>query len=362
MLLRKGEGDAVSLRETEVDAVPAGRDLVAVIEGERDPEHAGREALFLHDGRDPLFPRREKVDVFAPDGDGDRGVLLRHVFRRRDGSEASRVGDPEASVFPDGLSAQDVGGTDEARHVAVLRMVVDLGGGADLLEDAVLHDRDAVGHAQGLLLVVGDVDEGDAEPFLQPLQFDLHLAPELQVERAERLVQEEHFRLVDDGAGDGDALALPAGHLGRHAVFVSGELDEFQGLSDRLADLRFLLSLDAQAVADVRADVHMGKKGVVLEDRVDVPLLGHRVGDVLPFQDHLPAVGRFEPRDDAERGRFPAAGRTEERDEFPFAGGETDPAEHLVLLELFPDAPELQNGVAHVVPFLRSRTRLRPAL
>jgi hypothetical protein len=35
---------------------------------------------------------------------------------------------------------------------------------------------------------VGHVEEGDANPFLQRLQFDLERAAELGVQRAERLV------------------------------------------------------------------------------------------------------------------------------------------------------------------------------
>ena len=37
-----------------------------------------------------------------------------------------------------------------------------------LLEEAVLEDRDAVAHGEGLGLVVRDVDGGGAQPVLQP--------------------------------------------------------------------------------------------------------------------------------------------------------------------------------------------------
>jgi len=58
---------------------------------------------------------------------------------------------------------------------------------AELLDHAVAHHRDPVGHRQRLLLVVGDVDERDADLALDPLQLDLHLLAQLQVQRAERL-------------------------------------------------------------------------------------------------------------------------------------------------------------------------------
>ena len=72
-------------------------------------------------------------------------------------------------------------------------MLVDLGGRADLLDPALVEHREAVAHRERLLLVVRDVDEGDAELLLDPLQLDLELLPELQVECAERLVEEQRL-------------------------------------------------------------------------------------------------------------------------------------------------------------------------
>ena len=57
---------------------------------------------------------------------------------------------------------------------------------------------------------------------LEQLELDLHLLPELAVERAERLVEEQHRRPVDEGAGERHALLLAAGELARLAVRASG--------------------------------------------------------------------------------------------------------------------------------------------
>ena len=48
---------------------------------------------------------------------------------------------------------------------------------------------------------------------LDALELDLHLLAQLEVERAERLVEQQHPRAVDDRAGERDALALAAGEL-----------------------------------------------------------------------------------------------------------------------------------------------------
>ena len=75
---------------------------------------------------------------------------------------------------------------------AVARAIVDLLGRADLLDLAVVHDDDPVGHRQRLLLVVRDVERGDAEPVLQFAQLDPHLGAQLGVEVRERLVEQQH--------------------------------------------------------------------------------------------------------------------------------------------------------------------------
>ena len=102
-------------------------------------------------------------------------------------------------------------------------MLVDLGGRAELGDVALVEDRDAVGHRQGLVLVVRDEDERDADLALDLLELHLHLLAQLEVERAERLVEEQDLGAVDEGAGERDALALAAGQLRGRAVAVGAE-------------------------------------------------------------------------------------------------------------------------------------------
>ena len=70
------------------------------------------------------------------------------------------------------------------------------------------------------------VDERDAELVLDALQEELHLLPQLQVERTERLVEEENARPAHERAGERDALLLAAGELARLAVPDSRQLDK----------------------------------------------------------------------------------------------------------------------------------------
>ena len=52
---------------------------------------------------------------------------------------------------------------------------------------------------------------------LDPLELDLHLPAQLEVERAERLVEQQHLGPVDERPGQGDPLLLAAGELRRLA-------------------------------------------------------------------------------------------------------------------------------------------------
>ena len=129
--------------------------------------------------------------------------------------------------------------------------LVDLLGRAELLDPAAVHDRDPVGHRERLLLVVGDVDEGDADLALDSLQLHLQPLAELQVERAERLVQQQHLRQVHEGTREGHALLLPPESWLGLPVDLRSEPDALELLRDPPFHLGLRDLLAAQAEGDV---------------------------------------------------------------------------------------------------------------
>jgi hypothetical protein len=143
---------------------------------------------------------------------------------------------------------------------------------------------------------VGDEDEGDAERLLQRLQFLLHVFAQLEVERTKRLVEQKHLRLVDQGAGERDALALAAGKLARAAGAVTGKPDQRQCFLGGLLPLQLADTLDHQPVGDVVEHVQMREQRVVLEDGVDVAAIGRN------------AFGAFAENGDRARCRLLEAG------------------------------------------------------
>jgi len=121
---------------------------------------------------------------------------------------------------------------EKAPHEEGLRCLIEIFSGAHLLDTAVVEDSDAVRHRQRLFLVVRHVDE--RRPHLAVNALDLRLQPlaQLLVERAERLVHQQHAGLVDERAREGHALLLAAGEFRGVAIPVLAHTHHRQRLSD----------------------------------------------------------------------------------------------------------------------------------
>ena len=173
--------------------------------------------------------------------------------------------------------------------------LVDGLGRVALLDPALVHDRDPVRHRQRLLLVVGHVDERDPDVALDPLQLQLQALAQLQVERTERLVEQQHLGQVDQRPGERDPLLHPARELRRALVLPLGQPDPLELGGDAALDLGLVDPLALQSVADVLGDGHVGEQGVALEDRVGRPLVRRQAGDVDALDLHPPALGCSNP-------------------------------------------------------------------
>ena len=244
---------------------------------------------------------------------------------------------------------------------AVLRQLVELLRRTHLLDPALVHHRDGVGHGHGLLLVVGHVHEGEADLVLDRLELELHLAAQLEVERAERLVEQQQGRPVDDRAGERDALLLATGELRGAAAGEVVELDQAQrlvGLRRRIFDLA-----PAQAEGDVFEDRHVREQRVALEHRVHRALVRLLVGDVLAADQDAAGRRLLEPGHQAQRRGLAAAGRAEQGEERPgrdhqvqvFDRGE--PGKPLVIPTSSRSAPASANPAAIRRPAARAGTR-----
>ena len=133
----------------------------------------------------------------------------------------------QASV--DGADAQPVGaghlgieerhGADEVGDERGRGLAIDLRGRTDLLDHALVHHHDAVGHGERFFLVVRHHDGGDAEPALQRLDLVAQAQAHARIERGERLVEQQQAGRGRERAGERDALLLAAGEL--HGIFAA---------------------------------------------------------------------------------------------------------------------------------------------
>ena len=101
-----------------------------------------------------------------------------------------------------------------------------------LFDPAVAHQGDAVGHGERFFLVVGHVDEGDAELAVELLELELHLLSQLQVECAQRFVEQQHPRAVHERPRERHPLLLSAGELPRAPLCEVAELHHVERLGD----------------------------------------------------------------------------------------------------------------------------------
>ena len=177
---------------------------------------------------------------------------------------------------------------------------------------------------------MGDVQHGQAQLQVEPLQLDPHVLAQAGVEVGQRLVEQQQRRMAHDGAGHRHPLLLPAGQLVRIAVDVLLHPHRPQGLGDPLAALAAGHLAVAQREGDVGGHAHVGPHRVRLEHHRQVPPLGLDQDPALGVVDHLAADGhraagrRLDPGEDPQDRGLAAAARPQEGHELPCADREAD--------------------------------------
>ena len=144
----------------------------------------------------------------------------------------------------------------------------------------------------------------------------------LGVERRGRLVQDQDRRVLEEHAGDGQALLLPAGEF--HAALADDRVEPVRQLGDhrrpagparRLLDLR--LGGFEPAVGDVLADRAAEEEDILLHDADLAPQRGQRhVADVDAVDGDAPRVDLVEAGQQRADRRLAGAGRTDEGHRF----------------------------------------------
>src|SRR6185295_14834148 len=128
-----------------------------------------------------------------------------------------------AHAFDDAFN--DVRHADKPGDEFGQRPLIDFLRATRLLDPAGVHNDNPIAHRQRFFLIVSDVDETDPKSPLQALEFELHLLSELQIERGEGLVEQQHSGFQYKRASERNALLLSARKLARLTRFHSRKPD-----------------------------------------------------------------------------------------------------------------------------------------
>ena len=90
-------------------------------------------------------------------------------------------------------------------------------------------------------------------------QFHLHILAHLQVQGRQRLIQQQHLRLIHDGAGDRHTLLLATGKGIDIPILIVCQPYHFQRLFHFLLDRGGRKFLQLQAKGDIIVHIQMWK-------------------------------------------------------------------------------------------------------
>ncbi len=157
----------------------------------------------------------------------------------------------------------------------------------------------------------------------------------LVVERAGRLVEDQDARVVHQGAGNGDALALTAGKRATvlandGVVALGGFQDEVVGPGLARGRHHPFQRCPRAGQGDVLADTAV-EEHVLLLHHADLAAqrtdLGHR--QVGAIHQHPPALGHIHPADQLRQGALARSGAADHAQHLTGRDLQADPAQHL---------------------------------
>jgi hypothetical protein len=165
---------------------------------------------------------------------------------------------------------------------------------------------------------------------------------ELEVEGAERLVEQEHGRVEDQRPGERDPLALPAGELIDAAAAEPGQADALEHRVDPARDVGARRAPTSQAIGDVVGDRHHREERQVLEDQVHRAAVRRDAEHRSAADTDVAGARTFEAGDHPEEGRLSTTRRSEDGEERAPGDGERDSADRHDVPEAADDVPHLQ--------------------
>ncbi len=187
---------------------------------------------------------------------------------------------------------------------------------ADLLDTAAVQHNDFVRQGHGFDLVVGHVNHGRLQFFMQARQFQAHLHAQGGVEVGQRFVEQKDLWVTHDRAADGHPLTLAAGQLLGLALQQRAEFENARRFADFAFHQLLVHAGQVEGKRHVLAHAHMRVQRIGLKHHRQVALGRGDFGDVAAIEFNSAFGDFFKARDQTQQGRFTAAGRADEHHEF----------------------------------------------
>src|SRR5579862_1482255 len=172
--------------------------------------------------------------------------------------------------------------------------------------------NDAISEPDRFADVVCDKDDGASGLAPDALEFIVKQVAGLGVERGEGFVHQKDVGFGGQCAGDGDALAHPAGELMDITLLEFCQMYELEVVTHFLQPLGLGNAFHLHAEFDVFADREPWEKAVILEDHDAV---GARALDGRAIDEHLSRGLRLQARDQMKERRLAASGWADDADE-----------------------------------------------
>ena len=206
----------------------------------------------------------------------------------------------------------------------------------DLHDFAQVHDRYAVADVFDHPKIVRDEKIGEVHLLLELLEKIDDLRLDRNVQRGDRLIGDDEFRVHGQCPGDADPLALAAAELvGITIVVLFPETDLIEQFHHPLSLLLPLGDVvDLQPLADDLAHPHARiERGIrVLKDDLHLPAhvaelaLGERQ-DIFPLEVDLAGRRLDQPQDGPAQGGFPASRLSHQPESLPLFDCQADPVD-----------------------------------
>ena len=160
--------------------------------------------------------------------------------------------------------------TDEVGNHFVGRLGIDFVRRTDLLYNAGTHNNYAVAHCHCFALIVGYINNGDAQFLLNSKDFKAHGFTQLSIQVRQRFVQQQQAGLCYQSARQSYTLLLTAGQLMRITLAVFAQMNQLQHLLYAFFAFLFIYLLNFQRIAYIFGNSHMRPNSIGLEYHTDI--------------------------------------------------------------------------------------------